>query len=60
MLFFVVVTFWFAFYMASLFIGILSMAYEEEKKAASEKTETKATFQQTIKALQEGNGAAEV
>uniref|UniRef100_H0VQI0 Sodium voltage-gated channel alpha subunit 7 n=1 Tax=Cavia porcellus TaxID=10141 RepID=H0VQI0_CAVPO len=59
MLFFVVVTFWFAFYMASLFIGILSMAYEEEKKAASEKTETKATFQQTIKALQEGNGAAE-
>ncbi|KAM6174198.1 LOW QUALITY PROTEIN: sodium channel protein type 7 subunit alpha [Erethizon dorsatum] len=59
MIFFVVVTFWFAFYMASLFLGILSMAYEEEKQRASEKTEIEPKFQQTIKALQEGSKSAE-
>ncbi|XP_012932381.1 sodium channel protein type 7 subunit alpha [Heterocephalus glaber] len=59
MIFFVVVTVWFAFYMASLFLGILSMAYEKEKQTASEKTEIEPKLQQTIKALQEGNEAAE-
>ncbi|PNJ28034.1 SCN7A isoform 2, partial [Pongo abelii] len=32
MIFFVVVSFLFSFYMASLFLGILAMAYEEEKQ----------------------------
>ncbi|XP_023562395.1 sodium channel protein type 7 subunit alpha isoform X2 [Octodon degus] len=59
MIFFVVISFWFAFYMASLFLGILYMAYEEEKQIASEKTDIEPQFQQTIKALQEGNEAIE-
>ncbi|KFO22462.1 Sodium channel protein type 7 subunit alpha [Fukomys damarensis] len=60
MIFFVVVTFWFTFYIASLFLGIISMAYEEEKHTTSKKTEIDPKFQQTIKALQERNEAAEV
>uniref|UniRef100_A0A8C2YK58 Sodium channel protein type 7 subunit alpha n=1 Tax=Chinchilla lanigera TaxID=34839 RepID=A0A8C2YK58_CHILA len=59
MIFFVVVTFWFAFYMASLFLGIIFMAYEEDKRTASEKTEIEPKFQQTIRALQDGNEVAE-
>ncbi|XP_033612299.1 sodium channel protein type 7 subunit alpha [Fukomys damarensis] len=59
MIFFVVVTFWFTFYIASLFLGIISMAYEEEKHTTSKKTEIDPKFQQTIKALQERNEAAE-
>ncbi|PNJ28038.1 SCN7A isoform 6 [Pongo abelii] len=60
MIFFVVVSFLFSFYMASLFLGILAMAYEEEKQRVgeiSEKIEPK--FQQTGKELQEGNEADE-
>uniref|UniRef100_G1QTL3 Sodium channel protein type 7 subunit alpha n=1 Tax=Nomascus leucogenys TaxID=61853 RepID=G1QTL3_NOMLE len=56
MIFFVVVSFLFSFYMASLFLGILAMAYEEEKQRVGEiskKIESK--FQQTGKELQEGN-----
>uniref|UniRef100_A0A2K6BVF1 Sodium channel protein n=1 Tax=Macaca nemestrina TaxID=9545 RepID=A0A2K6BVF1_MACNE len=56
MIFFVMVSFWFSFYMASLFLGILAMAYEEEKQRVgqtSKKIEPK--FQQTGKELQEGN-----
>ncbi|XP_012511279.1 PREDICTED: sodium channel protein type 7 subunit alpha [Propithecus coquereli] len=60
MIFFVVVSFWFAFYMASLFLGILAMAYEEEKQTAAEKTKKiESKCQQTIKELQEGNEAAQ-
>nr|XP_036851965.1 sodium channel protein type 7 subunit alpha isoform X1 [Manis javanica]XP_036851966.1 sodium channel protein type 7 subunit alpha isoform X1 [Manis javanica] len=60
MVFFVVISFWFAFYMVSLFLGIIAMSYEEEKQITAEnakKTEPK--FQQTSKELQEGNGATE-
>ncbi|ELW62309.1 Sodium channel protein type 7 subunit alpha [Tupaia chinensis] len=61
MLFFVVVSFWFAFYMASLFLGILAMAYEEEKQTAAERTKTtESKFQQAVKELQEGYEAAEL
>nr|XP_012612502.2 sodium channel protein type 7 subunit alpha [Microcebus murinus] len=60
MIFFVVVSFWFAFYMASLFLGILATAYEEEKQTAVEKTKKiEPKFQQTIKELQEENEAAQ-
>ncbi|XP_057361442.1 sodium channel protein type 7 subunit alpha isoform X2 [Manis pentadactyla] len=60
MVFFVVTSFWFAFCMVSLFLGIIAMSYEEEKQITAEnakKTEPK--FQQTSKELQEGNGATE-
>ncbi|XP_063568916.1 sodium channel protein type 7 subunit alpha [Pongo abelii] len=60
MIFFVVVSFLFSFYMASLFLGVLAMAYEEEKQRVGEiskKIEPK--FQQTGKELQEGNEADE-
>ncbi|KAK2497782.1 hypothetical protein MC885_005582 [Smutsia gigantea] len=60
MIFFVVISFWFAFYMVSLFLGIIAVSYEEEKQITAEnakKTERK--FQQTSKELQEGNGATE-
>ncbi|XP_008582173.1 PREDICTED: sodium channel protein type 7 subunit alpha [Galeopterus variegatus] len=53
MIFFVVVSFWFAFYMASLFLSILAMAYEEEKETAAEKAKKiEPNFKQTIKELQ--------
>ncbi|XP_008059475.1 sodium channel protein type 7 subunit alpha, partial [Carlito syrichta] len=59
MVFFVVVSFWFAFYMASLFLGILAMAYEEENQTAAEKSKMiEPTFQQRIKEHQEENEAA--
>ncbi|XP_023372130.1 sodium channel protein type 7 subunit alpha [Otolemur garnettii] len=61
MVFFVVVSFWFAFYMASLFLGILVMTYEEETQTATEKTnKTEPRFQEIEKELQEGNEATEV
>ncbi|XP_064442713.1 sodium channel protein type 7 subunit alpha isoform X1 [Mirounga angustirostris] len=60
MIFFVVISFWFAFYIASLFLGILAMSYEEEKQKAAEKAKKiELKFQQTLKALQEGDEAAE-
>ncbi|XP_046515757.1 sodium channel protein type 7 subunit alpha [Equus quagga] len=60
MIFFVVMSFWFAFYMASLFLGILAMSYEEEKQTAAEKAKKiEPEFQQTLKEFQEGNEAAE-
>lgn len=59
MIFFVVISFWFAFYIASLFLGILAKSCEEEKlKTKARKVEPK--FQQTLKELQERNEAAEV
>ncbi|XP_048201255.1 sodium channel protein type 7 subunit alpha [Perognathus longimembris pacificus] len=59
MIFFVVVSFWFAFYIASLFLGILTMIYEKEKQTAAEKIKmTEQAFQQTVKE-QEGNDASE-
>ncbi|XP_004428289.1 PREDICTED: sodium channel protein type 7 subunit alpha [Ceratotherium simum simum] len=54
MIFFVVISFWFAFYMTSLFLGALAMSYEEAEKA--KKFEP---FQQTLKEFQEENEAAE-
>ncbi|VTJ84415.1 Hypothetical predicted protein, partial [Marmota monax] len=60
MIFFVVVSFWFAFYLASLFLGILAMAYEEGKHATDEKSKEEPTFQQPISKLQEGSEEAEV
>nr|XP_019582910.1 PREDICTED: sodium channel protein type 7 subunit alpha isoform X2 [Rhinolophus sinicus] len=60
MIFFIVISFWFAFYMASLFLGILAMSYDEEKQAAAEKVQkTEPKFQDTLKELQEGNKAVE-
>ncbi|XP_007945562.1 sodium channel protein type 7 subunit alpha [Orycteropus afer afer] len=59
MIFFVVVSFWFAFYLASLFLSILAMAYEEEKQTHTEKAKKiEPKYQQTLKELQEGKGAA--
>ncbi|XP_016805457.3 sodium channel protein type 7 subunit alpha isoform X2 [Pan troglodytes] len=56
MIFFVVVSFLFSFYMASLFLGILAMAYEEEKQRVGERSKKiEPKFQQTGKELQEGN-----
>lgn len=61
MIFFVVISFWFAFYMASLFLGILIMTYEKEKQRTSEKPrDTEPKFQQTMKEHEEGNEAAEM
>ncbi|XP_059560204.1 sodium channel protein type 7 subunit alpha isoform X1 [Myotis daubentonii] len=58
MIFFIIISFWFAFYMASLFLGILAMSYEEEKRTAAEKAKKIETeFQHTL--LQEENEAAE-
>nr|XP_003405861.2 sodium channel protein type 7 subunit alpha [Loxodonta africana] len=60
MIFFVVVSFWFAFYMASLFLSILAMAYEEEKQTNTEKAKKiEPKYQQTLKEFQEGKEAAE-
>ncbi|XP_032142506.1 sodium channel protein type 7 subunit alpha isoform X2 [Sapajus apella] len=60
MIFFVVVSFWFSFYMASLFLGILAMAYEEEKQRVGETTKKiEPKFQKTGKELQGGNETAE-
>ncbi|XP_045875362.1 sodium channel protein type 7 subunit alpha [Meles meles] len=60
MIFFVVISFWFAFYIASLFLGILAMSYEEEKQKAAEKAKKiEPKFQQTSKELQEGDKAVE-
>ncbi|XP_060033754.1 sodium channel protein type 7 subunit alpha isoform X2 [Erinaceus europaeus] len=60
MIFFVVISFWFAFYLASLFLGIIAKAYEEEKQKAAEKAKNiEPKFQQTFKELQEGDEAAE-
>uniref|UniRef100_A0A452UC11 Sodium channel protein type 7 subunit alpha n=1 Tax=Ursus maritimus TaxID=29073 RepID=A0A452UC11_URSMA len=57
-IFFVVISFWFAFYLASLFLGILAMSYEEEKQKAAEKAKKiEPKFQQTLKELQEGDKA---
>ncbi|KAL6090253.1 hypothetical protein STEG23_001317 [Scotinomys teguina] len=61
MVFFVVISFWFAFYMASLFLGILTMTYEKEKQRTSEKpSDTEPKFQQTMKDHEAGNEAAEM
>ncbi|XP_006867096.1 PREDICTED: sodium channel protein type 7 subunit alpha [Chrysochloris asiatica] len=60
MIFFVVVSFWFAFYMASLFLSILTMAYEEEKQTNAGKAKKfGVNYQQTLNELQEGKETAE-
>ncbi|KAB1279291.1 Sodium channel protein type 7 subunit alpha [Camelus dromedarius] len=60
MIFFVVISFWFAFYMASLFLGILAMSYEEEKQTAAEKAKKyEPELQQSLTELQEGKKAEE-
>ncbi|TKC38595.1 hypothetical protein EI555_006820 [Monodon monoceros] len=60
MIFFVVISFWFAFYMASLFLGILAISCEEEKQRAAEKAKKiEPELQQALMELQEGNKAAE-
>ncbi|XP_064238709.1 sodium channel protein type 7 subunit alpha [Aotus nancymaae] len=60
MIFFVVVSFWFSFYMASLFLGILAMAHEEEKQRVGETTKKiEPKFQKTGKEPQGGNETAE-
>lgn len=61
MMFFVVISFWFAFYMASLFLGIVAMSYEEEKQTAVEKAKkTEPENDHTLNELQEGNEDTEV
>lgn len=61
MVFFIVISFWFAFYMASLFFGIVAMSYEEEKQTTAEKArKTDPKFQHTLKELREEDEAAEV
>ncbi|KAG8510395.1 Sodium channel protein type 7 subunit alpha [Galemys pyrenaicus] len=60
MIFFVIISFWFAFYLASLYLGIIAKAYEEEKQTATEKAKkTESKYQQNFKELQEGNKAEE-
>nr|XP_058908219.1 sodium channel protein type 7 subunit alpha [Kogia breviceps] len=60
MIFFVVISFWFAFYMASLFLGILAISCEEEKQRAAEKAKKiEPELQQALTELQEGNKATE-
>uniref|UniRef100_F1S1Y6 Sodium channel protein type 7 subunit alpha n=2 Tax=Sus scrofa TaxID=9823 RepID=F1S1Y6_PIG len=60
MIFFVMISFWFAFYIASLFLGILAMSYEEEKQTAAEKAKKiEPEFQQSLTELQEGKKATE-
>ncbi|KAM6178332.1 sodium channel protein type 7 subunit alpha [Rhynchocyon petersi] len=60
MIFFVVVSFWFAFYMASLFLSILAMAYEEEKPISTERAKkSELKHQPALEELQEGKTAAE-
>lgn len=61
MIFFVMISFWFAFYMTSLFLGILTMTYEKEKQRACEESGgLDPKCQQTVKELDEENDAAEV
>lgn len=61
MIFFVIISFWFAFYMASLFLGIVAMFYEEEKQTAVEKAKkTEPKFPHTLNEHQEGNEDTEV
>lgn len=58
MIFFIVVSFWFAFYLASLFLGIFVMAYE--KLMATEKLkDTKPQYQEPTKIHKDGNEATE-
>ncbi|XP_045043336.2 sodium channel protein type 7 subunit alpha isoform X3 [Desmodus rotundus] len=60
MVFFIIISFWFAFYMASLFFGIVAMSYEEEKQTTAEKArKTDPKFQHTLKELREEDEAAE-
>lgn len=60
MIFFVVISFWFAFYMASLFLGLLAISYEEEKQTAAEKATIDQEFQKSLPELQEEKITAEV
>lgn len=60
MIFFVVISFWFAFYIASLFLGLLAISYEEEKQTAAEKATVDQEFQKSLPELQEGKMTAEV
>ncbi|KAI4544133.1 hypothetical protein MG293_004399 [Ovis ammon polii] len=60
MIFFVVISFWFAFYMASLFLGLLAISYEEEKQTAAEKATVDQEFQKSLPELQEEKITAEV
>ncbi|XP_066090015.1 sodium channel protein type 7 subunit alpha [Saccopteryx bilineata] len=58
--FFIVISFWFAFYVASLFLGILALSYEEEKQTVAEKAKkSESKSQHTLNEPQEGNEAAE-
>ncbi|XP_043344125.1 sodium channel protein type 7 subunit alpha [Cervus canadensis] len=59
MIFFVVISFWFAFYMASLFLGLLAISYEEEKQTATEKSKIDQEFQKPLPELQEEKITAE-
>ncbi|XP_034352035.1 sodium channel protein type 7 subunit alpha isoform X1 [Arvicanthis niloticus] len=60
MIFFVMISFWFAFYMASLFLGILTMTYEKEtQRAPEESKDMDPKCQQTVKELEEENEASE-
>ncbi|KAM7247202.1 hypothetical protein CapIbe_001155 [Capra ibex] len=59
MIFFVVISFWFAFYIASLFLGLLAISYEEEKQTAAEKATVDQEFQKSLPELQEGKITAE-
>lgn len=61
MIFFVMISFCFAFYMTSLILGILTMTYEKEKQNASEESrDMDPKCQQTVKELEEENEAAEM
>lgn len=60
-IFFIVISFWFTFYLASLFLGIIIKSYEEEKQKTAEKAKKiEPKFKHTIKECQEGDKAAEI
>ncbi|XP_055966312.1 sodium channel protein type 7 subunit alpha isoform X2 [Sorex fumeus] len=58
MVFFIVVSFWFAFYLASLYLGKIIKSYEEENQTTAEKAKMAGTTQ-TTKDCQEENEASE-
>lgn len=61
MVFFIVVSFWFAFYLASLYLGIIAKTCKEEMEKTAESAKmVGAKFHQTLKDHQEENESSEV
>lgn len=60
MVFFIVVSFWFAFYLASLYLGIIAKTCKEEMEKTAESAKMiGAKFHQTLKDHQEENESSE-